>query len=210
MPEALIWGASGGIGSALVTELKQAQWKVYGAARNTSAIPSQANLALSFDADYEHGFESATMRVAQESDGLDLVVYAVGGIAYEKLDAMSQEGWNTTIRSNLTGAFLCVSHCLPLLKEGGHMVFIGAYLDHIRLLKFGAYVAAKAGLQELVTVLQKENRKHKFTLVRPGATDTAFWKNVAIKLPADAKQPTRVASAIIEHVIAGKSGDLDL
>jgi NAD(P)-dependent dehydrogenase (short-subunit alcohol dehydrogenase family) len=210
MPEALIWGASGGIGRALVTELKHDGWRVFGAARNTSNIPREADFALSFDADYEHGFESTAMRVAQESEGLRLMVYAVGDIAYDKLESIGLDGWNKTIRSNLTGAFVASQQCLPLMQEGGHMVFIGAYLDHLRILKMGAYVSAKAGLQELVTVLQKEQRKHKFTLVRPGATKTAFWDKVTLKLPPDAKEPQVVARAIIEHVNADKSGDLDL
>ncbi len=210
MPEALIWGASGGIGSALVTTLKGEGWRVYGAARNTAVIPLECDLALDFDADYEHSFEAVTMRVAQEADTIDLMVYAVGDVAYDKLDGMNSEGWRKTIQSNLTGAYLAYSYGKDLMVEGSHSIFIGAYVEHIRLPKMGAYTAAKAGLAEFVTIMQKENRKQRYTLVRPGATDTAFWNKVALKLPADSKKPAEVASAILAHHQSGQNGDLNL
>lgn len=210
MPQALIWGASGGMGRALVTQFSSMGYTVYGAARDASHIPTTAALAVNFEADYEHGFESATMRVAQETTELDVMVYAVGDIAYDRLDSMGLHGWDRTMRSNVTGAFLAATHTMTIMKEGGHFVFVGAYLEHLRIPRMGAYVAAKAALAELVIVLQKENRKYKYTLVRPGATVTGFWDKVSLKLPADAKTAEQVAHAIAERVESGESGDLDL
>jgi NAD(P)-dependent dehydrogenase (short-subunit alcohol dehydrogenase family) len=210
MANALVWGASGGIGQALVRLFKSEGWQVYGAGRTTAQIPDSADLAVHFDADYEHSFEAVVMRVAQETTELDVMVYAVGELAYDKLEGIGLDGWNRTLRSNLTGAYLATVHGMSLMKEGAHHVYIGAYIDHLRLPKMGAYVAAKAGLQELVTVLQKEHRKHKFTLVRPGAVDTPFWEQVSLKLPANAKQAEDVARAILARVASGEAGDLDL
>lgn len=208
--QALIWGASGGIGRALTTLLAENGWLVYAAARNASLVPSVAALVLTFDADYEHSFESAVMRVAQETSALNLMVYAVGDMAHEKLDDMGLNGWDRVVRSNLTGAYLAAVQTMPLMAEDGSMVFIGAYLDHLRLPKMGAYAAAKAGLAEMATVLQKENRKKRIILVRPGATRTGFWDKVSLRLPENAKDPREVASAIMNAVNNGHSGDLDL
>jgi 3-oxoacyl-[acyl-carrier protein] reductase len=210
MPDALIWGASGGMGRALTEVLHERGWRVFGAARHPEEIPDLVELALDFDATSEMSIQQAVMRVAQHSDRLQLVAYMAGDLAYDKLDAIGLEGWSRTFNSNVTGAFLAATHSLNLLEEGGQMVFIGAYLEHLRLPKMGAYVAAKAALQELVTVLQKENRRHKFTLVRPGATNTAFWQNVTLKMPSDAKSPRQVAEAILGQVEAGQAGDLNL
>lgn len=210
MPDALIWGASGGMGRALTEVLHEKGWRVFGAARHPEQISNVVELALDFDASSEMSIQQAVLRVAQHSDQLKLVVYMAGDLAYDKLDAMGLEGWTRTFNSNVTGAFLSATHSLSLLEEGGHMVFIGAYLEHLRLPKMGAYVAAKAALQELVTVLQKENRRHKFTLVRPGATNTAFWHNVTLKMPSDAKAPRQVAEAILAQVEADQAGELNL
>lgn len=210
MRTAVIWGASGGIGSAQVRLLKQRGWRVFGVARDVDRIPSEVDFAFSFEAHSEHSFESAVMQMAQETTEIDLMLYSVGHVVYEKLDVMGLKGWSDTFQTNVTGAYLATSYTLNLMKDGGHFVYIGAYLDHLRLLKMGAYASAKAALQEMVTIFQKEQRKYKFTLVRPGAVNTAFWKQVALRLPADSKLPEAVAEAIWSHVEVGGSGDLNL
>jgi short-subunit dehydrogenase len=90
------------------------------------------------------------------------------------------------------------------------MLFMGAYVDHVTLPKMAAYAVAKAGLETMVTVLRKENRKHKFSVIRPGAVDTPFWENAPFKKPVDAKSPETVARAILAHYQAGQNSDLDL
>ena len=62
----------------------------------------------------------------------------------------------------------------------------------------------------MVDVMQKENRKVNFTLVRPGAVATDFWDNAPFKMPATAKLPEVVAQAIIEQYENGQHGDLEL
>jgi len=210
MVDALIWGASGGMGRALSRTLISKGWRVFGVGRHSEHILSESTLALEFEAADESSIQQVVMRVAQESEGLRLVAYLAGELAYEKLDSMGMEGWERTFASNVSGAFLATTHSLSLAEEGGHFVYIGAYLDHLHLPKMGAYVAAKAALQEMVTVLAKENRRHKFTLVRPGATDTPFWKQVSLRLPANAKTPQEVAEAIVARVENDGAGYLDL
>jgi NADP-dependent 3-hydroxy acid dehydrogenase YdfG len=210
MQEALIWGASGGIGSALVQVLKTAGWTVFGAARQEAQIPREA--------DHTHSFEAANLRsiqgipplIAPESEGLDLVVYAAGALRNGKLDAQSAEDWAVVMDSNLHGAFYAIQASLPLLKPGGHVVVIGAYIDHLILPKMGAYAAAKAALDPLIGVLRREQRQMKFTIVRPGPVNTAFWAQAPFRLPQDAKPPVVVAEAILAHVVAGRTDDLNL
>ncbi len=209
MPEALIWGASGGIGSALVTLLKEKGWQVFAAARDESRVPP-ADLICTFDAANAYSFKEAAMKVAYESSGIDLVVYAAGGLVAAPVADITSDGWDAVIESNLSGAVRAAQVSVPLTKEGGHMMFIGAYIDHLILPKFAAYAAAKAGLEPLVGILAKEHRKHKFTVVHPGAVATPFWENAPFSLPKTAKQPLVVAEAILARWESGESGKLDL
>lgn len=210
MPAALIWGASGGMGSALVTLLKQEGWLVYAAARSTEQVPAEADGIYEYDAALEQSYEAVARLVAQEAGTIDLMVYAVGQLAFEKLDKLSLADWRMTLDSNLTGAYLAAHHGLPLMEKGAHLVFIGAYSDHIRYPKFGPYAVAKAGLAELVHILRKEQRRMHITLVRPGAVNTGFWNYVSLKMPEDAKDPSVVAEAILAQYNAGAGIDLDL
>ena len=59
-------------------------------------------------------------------------------------------------------------------------------------------------------LLAKENRRHNFTLVRPGAVDTDFWEQVAFSKPDDIKTPDDVATAILDFVQTDQSGVLEL
>lgn len=210
MPEALIWGASGGIGGALVRRLKADGWRVFAAARDESRIPSNADVSLHFHASQEYTFREVAMRVGMESSGLDLMVYAAGGMVGARVDEISVGDWTATFDSNLTGALRMVQASQPLLRDDAHVVFIGAYLDHLVLPKFAAYAAAKAGLEALVNILAKEDRRRRYTLVRPGAVDTAFWTTAPIRLPKTAKTPEAVAEAIVERAKSTSGGVLDL
>ncbi|GAB4413788.1 MAG: SDR family oxidoreductase [Anaerolineae bacterium] len=210
MADALIWGASGGIGAALVSTLHHAGWRVLAVARDVARIPAQASFVCSFDAANPASFKEASTLLAHETQGVELAVYAAGELRAELLKKMSLTDWDAVLVSNLTGAFLAASHSLYLLNEGGLMAFIGAYVDHVTLPKMGAYAAAKAGLETLVTVLRKENRRQRFAVVRPGAVNTALWQNAPFRLPADAKPPEAVAQAILAHYHSGGNDDLNL
>lgn len=210
MPTALIWGASGGLGQAFTQQLKADGWQVFAAARAVERVLPAADLIAEFEANSEQSIQQVVYQVAQHTPELDLMIYSAGGLVYDKLDAMPLAGWVATFDSNVKGAFLAARHSLPLLVQGGHMIFIGAYSDHLRLPKMGAYAAAKAALAELVAILAKENRRHRFTLVRPGAVHTPFWEQVTFKRPADAKAPQQVAAAVIAHHLAGNAGELNL
>ena len=208
--DALIWGASGGIGRALVRTLKSQGWQTFAAARNLSRIPTEADAMYHFDATVPGTINEAQLLIAEDSQGLDLIVYAAGNLRTELLAKTASEDWLAVMNANLTGAFLTATRSLYMLKEGGHMMFMGAYVDHVTLPKMAAYAAAKAGLETMVAVLRKENRRHRFSMVRPGAVDTSFWEKAPFRKPADAKSPEAVAQAILAHYHAGINGDLNL
>lgn len=210
MPDAVIWGASGGIGRALVALLKDEGWRVFAAARREEAVPESADFHCFFDAHRPDTVRDAAMFIAQQTDGADLMVYAAGGIAAATIDALSPQDWSQVLSANLTGPYLVAHYALNLLREDGHTVFIGAYVDRVTLPKFGAYATAKAGLETLASVLQKEHRRLRFTVVRPPAVATSFWDNVPFNMPKNALTAEAVAQAIIEHHRNGSKGPLDL
>lgn len=210
MPTALIWGASGGIGSALVTALSERGWSVHAAARDESKIPPAAVATYPFEAADEYSIQQVCLLVARAVESVDLVVYAAGGLTPAALDRLSGEDWQATLDANLTGAYLTLRYSLDLLTKEGHALAIGAYVGKITLPRMGAYVVAKAGLEPLMTIFQKENRKRRFTLVRLPAVDTPFWRNVPFSLPDYALKPAEVAEKIIAHVESGGSGELNV
>jgi 3-oxoacyl-[acyl-carrier protein] reductase len=183
---------------------------VFAAARNTNRIPEEADHQYEFQVGKPYSIGEVTRLVAMETEAVDLMVYAAGGIVSGLLEKITPEEWETVMTANLTGVHHTVRAALPLMSKNGHVMVMGAYVDHIILPRMGAYTAAKAALEPLMQVLQKENRKLKFTLIRSPAVDTPFWQNAPFKLPQTALQPRTVAEAILRQYQTETTGHLDL
>lgn len=210
MPIALIWGAAGGIGRSLATQLIDRQWHVHAVARHASGLESLTPFTYEADVADAFAVQQAVMAIAQQTSEVDLMIYAVGDIASQPVEAMSPEVWRRLLDANLTGAYLTTHYSLPLLTPDAHLMYIGAVHERMRLPGLAAYAAAKAGLEAFAETLRKEQRGRCVTVVRPGAVDTPFWSKVPFKLPRTALTPGDVAERILAAHTAGQQGLLDL
>lgn len=210
MSWAMVWGANGGIGRAVVKQLRDAGWDVIGVAQRFAENENLNVPLLTADIGNAREVAQAVAAASQETDAVDLFVYAVGDIASEKVNASSAETWAHIVDANLNGAFLTTHYCLPLLSPNAHLIFIGAVSEKMRLPGLSAYAASKAGLEAFTEVLRKEERSKKITLVRPGAVATDFWNKVPFKLPPNALMPDAVAYKILDAYQAGTNSGLDI
>ncbi|ABU58191.1 SDR family NAD(P)-dependent oxidoreductase [Roseiflexus castenholzii] len=211
MQTALIWGAAGGIGRALIEILSKNGWRVLGIARDATALSGTAAEVYSADLARDADMAAAALWAAQQSDGVvHLWVYAAGDMLGKPLADTTPAEWDRILSANVTGAHLAVTHSLALVPAGGHLVFIGAYVDRIMLPKLGAYAASKAALDAYVTVLGKEVRDRRITNVRVGAVDTPLWRKAPFRLPKGAHTPADVAAAVLRAHTEGHRGNLDL
>ena len=207
---ALIWGVNGGIGRAIASELRQNGWTTVGICRQPAEMASQLDHTFAADLSREFEVQTAVRATSLEVDQIDLWIYAVGDIETTAVADLDTASWQRQLDANLTGPFLATKHSLPLLADDAHLVYLGAVSERLKLPKFSAYVAAKAGLEAFVASLQKELRGKKITLVRPGAVATPFWDKLPLRLPKDAAPPEKVAKRILAAYEEGHSGQLDL
>ncbi len=205
---ALVWGASGGMGQAIVARLQADGWTVGAVSRDPGADQAPRH----YEADVADPFsvQQAVMALSQEMDTFDLFIYAAGDITSEPLARMSPAVWQRIVDANLTGAYLTAHYSLPLLTEDAPLVFIGAVSERLRLPGLTAYVAAKAGLEAMVEALRKEERKRRVILLRPGAVNTRFWEKVPFRMPANALAPQAIAAKIVEAYGNATNGVVDL
>ncbi len=210
MNTALIWGASGGIGSALAQYLSTEGWRVLGIARDTTPLDQLNIPAYAADLSSPSDVAAAVHWAAMETDNVTMWVYAAGEMLGKPLADTSMDEWARLMHANVTGAHLAFTHSLPLLPSGAHLVFTGAYVDRILLPKIGAYAAGKAALDAYAQVLAKELRDRRVTTVRMGAVDTPLWDDAPFKLPRGAKTPDEIAHAILAAHYDGHKGMLDL
>jgi NAD(P)-dependent dehydrogenase (short-subunit alcohol dehydrogenase family) len=210
MGTAMVWGASGGIGRALVGRLMADGWKVVALLRHPAELAELDCDAIEADVADQHSVERALAEARDVVSTVDLWIYAVGDITSVRVADMSPDTWRRILDADLTGAYLAVHYSLPLLADDAHIVFLGAVSERMRLPGLSAYAAAKAGLEAFATALGKEQRRRRVTVVRPGAVDTAIWQKVPFKLPRHALKPEAVAERIVAAYEEGHKGMLDL
>lgn len=210
MKTALVWGASGDIGRALVVALAEQGWRVAAVARNTEGLASLTPFVFEADVSRLSDINRVIFEISQEVDQVDLWVYTVGDIASVKAEEMKPADWQRILDANLNGAFATVHASFPLLAPEAHLFFVGAVSERMQMPGLSAYAAAKAGLEAFAEALRKETRKRRVTVVRPGAVATRFWDKVPFRMPATAMRPEAVAKAILSAYATQHSGKLDL
>ena len=207
---AMVWGAGGGIGQALVSTLNKEGWHVVALGRGVAALRDLASDVIEVDVADEGAVQRAVEEAKKKVDQVDLWVYSVGDIAASKVADAQPDSWQRILDANLTGAYLTTHYSLPLVARDAHMIFLGAISERLRLPRLSAYASAKAGIEAFVEVLGKEERKRRITLVRPAAVDTPLWDKVPFNLPAKALSPEDAAQRILAAHRDNHRGVLDL
>jgi 3-oxoacyl-[acyl-carrier protein] reductase len=82
--------------------------------------------------------------------------------------------WERTIRTNLTGTYLCCRAALPHLVDGGRIVNLSSNLGRQGSTQGAHYAAAKAGIIGLSRSLAKELAARQITVnaIAPGPIET--------------------------------------
>jgi NAD(P)-dependent dehydrogenase (short-subunit alcohol dehydrogenase family) len=116
----LIYGASGGIGSACARLLASHGYNVHLAGRNQLAVEVlaeelQASLTIG-DVSDDGFFETASAAAGESLSGL---VYAVGSINLKTLSRLKRADFLRDFELNALGAALAVQAALPALKKSG-------------------------------------------------------------------------------------------
>lgn len=177
---ALITGAAGGIGSALVTVFQEAGYRVIA----TDCVPQpedlpsaayvQADLAL-FTQDEAYA-DSTLSNIRRALDGASLkalinnaAIQILGGA-----DSLTRQDWKQTLDVNLLAPFLLTQALLPELEAaGGSVVNIGSI--HARLTKknFVAYATSKAALAGMTRALAVDlGPRVRVNAIEPAAIET--------------------------------------
>jgi NAD(P)-dependent dehydrogenase (short-subunit alcohol dehydrogenase family) len=125
-----------------------------------------------------------------ELGGLDGVIYNVGigaGLGLEQ----APEHWDTVMNVNVRGAMLTARAAMPLLADGGSMVFISSVAGIKPGSRIPAYDASKAALGGLVRhiAVEGERRAIRANIVAPGLMDTALGRMASQGRPSRARTP---------------------
>lgn len=212
-----VFGASGGIGAALVKLLaaRDDVAQVHALARK----PVESGLKI-----YPHMFDladEATIATACATIGgpLDLVVVATGRLVRDNGDgpekswrALNANAMAEMFAINTIGPALIGKHCAPLLRKSGRPVFaaisakVGSITDN-RLGGWHSYRASKAALNMMVRnfaiELGRTNPAATAVTLHPGTVDTPLSRPFQRGVPAEKLFTPEQSAAHLLSVIEG-------
>jgi NADP-dependent 3-hydroxy acid dehydrogenase YdfG len=205
MNNALIWGASGGIGSAIGRRLILEKWHVFGAVRKAENF-KDGMVGIEAELGNYYSVQAVVTNLAQEIEQIDWWIYAAGDIASMSVSVMDEKTLERIMDANLNGVIHAIRASQALLSTEAPLYILGARQERLRLPGLAAYAAAKAGVEALAEVLKKELRRT-VVVVRPSAVNTAFWHKTPFKMPANAISADELAEKVW-HAYQQKYSDL--
>jgi 3-oxoacyl-[acyl-carrier protein] reductase len=206
---ALVTGASQGIGRATSLALARHGARVALAARNEEKLACVASeiaaaggeaFAVPMDVTEAEQVKAGFQRVLERFGRLDILVNNAG-IARDALAVrMKPEDWEAVLRTNLTGAHLCVQQALaPMLRQRyGRIINVTSVVAQTGNAGQANYVAAKAGLIGLTKAVAVEVASRNITVnaVAPGFIETAMT----------ARLPQKVKEELLSRIPLGRMG----
>lgn len=164
----VVWvtGSSRGIGRGVAEHLAREGARLVVHARTLEALDEVTRaveslgvevLAVTGDVRDDADLARAAASIAGRFGRLDGVVANVGGAAHGALADLEVERFRRQLDLNLTAAFATVKAAYPLLREArGAAVLVSATATTSPTPLFGAYGAAKAGVEHLTRSLAAE------------------------------------------------------
>jgi 3-oxoacyl-[acyl-carrier protein] reductase len=182
---ALVTGASQGIGRETALALAAAGAKVAVAARNEEKLASLVQeiagkggeaLALKMDVANADEVKAGFKQLLEKFARLDILVNNAAITRDGLAIRMKQDDWDAVLRTNLTGAHLCIQQALPAMMKArtGRIINITSVVAQSGNAGQANYVAAKAGLIGLTKAIAVEIASRNITVnaVAPGFIET--------------------------------------
>jgi len=172
---AIVTGASSGIGAATARKLREAGVRVVGGARRVERV--EGDLALPLDVTDEESTAAFVVRAVSELGGIDILFNNAGlALGRYPFSESNPEDEATVLHTNVDGVLRMTRHCLPHVRDGGHIVFMGSVAGRQAYQDAASYVASKFAVRGFVYALREDllGRPIRITTVDAGLVESEF------------------------------------
>ncbi len=187
MKSVLVTGASTGIGRSTALRLDRSGWRVFAGVRKEGDAASLREAAsdrlepLMLDVTDASQIAAAAERIGEAvgGDGLDGLVNNAGIAVPGPLETLPIDDFKRQIDVNLSAQVAVTQAMLPAIRRAsGRIVFITSIGGLMAFPMFGAYHAAKFGLEAVGDVFRQELRPWgiSVSVVEPGSIATPIWE----------------------------------
>lgn len=192
---ALVTGASSGIGKAIARRLAAGGAHVVLASRTekglkeiAATLPSSTeSLVIPTDVGDEEQVQRMVKTTMAKFGRIDVLVNNAGFGIFKPITELSSDEFDSVMRVNLRGTFLCMKYILPQMyqREDGTVVTISSVAGKHGFAGGGAYCSSKFGVMGLGECAFQEARQHNVRIVTicPGSVDTSFFDRAHTTAP---------------------------
>ena len=204
----LLVGASGGLGSALAAEFERRGATVTSVARNQERLAALGRHSVALDLRTPDACQLAVAAAVDYGGKLDVVVNAVGVVAFGAVADLSSDAMEELFLTNTFIPIMLATAALPHVQEGGATVNISGVIAEQNLPGMAAYGASKAAVKSFGEALAREARRSKIRVIdaRPPHTETGLAdrpiEGTSPKMP-EGLTPAHVASVICDALESG-------
>lgn len=212
---AVVTGASGGIGQALVQTLCSSGAHLLLVGRNSEGLeklasnyPGKVRVVLA-DITERQGRE-AVLAAARSFGGVNALINAAGLNSFSMLEQHDEDAIAALINLNVTATLQLTHRLLPLLMQQsrGLVVNIGSTFGSIGYPGFAAYCASKFALRGFSEALRRElaDTQVKVLYIAPRATRTSMNAENVVAMNDELKvtmdEPLAVAAQVMQAIRA--------
>src|SRR5699024_10392608 len=206
---AIVTGASSGIGTAIVTELRKEGYNVVLAARNkekldniaTEVSESENILCVQTDVTKQQDVDFLAERARQVFGSIDIYVNNAGKMGSSRVLDGEFSDWDQMIDINIKGVLYGIHSVLPemLERKNGHIVNIASDSGFEVIERLTVYCATKFAVRAISTGLEKElaNTGVRTTNISPGMVETPLSSKSPFEADRKKLEPTDIAKAVI-------------
>lgn len=206
----LVAGATGGLGSLIAAQLEAAGATLTLVARDPDRLAALdvAGHRTALDLRDPRACDAAVAEAAAHGNGLDVVVNAVGVVAFGAVVDLSADAMEELFMTNTFIPIMLAKAALGAMGEGGVIVNISGVIAEQNLPGMAAYGASKAATRSFDEALAREARRRKIRVIdaRPPHTETGLANRPvegrAPKMPKGL-DPVVVATTICDAIRGG-------
>ncbi len=206
----VITGGTSGIGLAAARQFIKEGANVVVIGRSPQSVSAAKKelgadgLAIAADVTKSAELDSLFRQVREKYGRID-VLYANAGIA--KLGSVAEtteEVFDDILDANFRAAYFTVQKALPLLSDGGAIVFTTSWFDEVGVAGTSAVSASKAALRNFTRTLAAEliGRNIRVNAISPGVIETPLFGKLG--LPETNAQ--ELAQALLAQIPAKRFG----
>ncbi|MFH6994287.1 SDR family oxidoreductase [Flavobacterium sp. FlaQc-48] len=184
---AIVTGGNSGIGYAAAAELTAKGAKVIVTGRNKEAL-AKAETELNVtgivaDQSDLRSLDHLVEQVKAQYGKIDIVFLNAGIASFAPVDSASEDHYDSIMNVNVKGTYFTVQKLLPILNDGGSIIFNTSVNAHLAMPNSSVYAASKAAVLSLNKVFAVElaSRKIRVNAVSPGPVETPLYGKLGLE-----------------------------